>query len=139
MQEYLCNERGFIQYEISNFAKSEQLMSKHNCLYWEGDAEFAAFGNSASSFVEGRRFARPRSLAKYYRWVESRGYLSCDNGELDSASVLAETVIMTRLRTLEGLKFEQISPYVETQKLEDFKEKLQHSYLVEEGLIHLTG
>ena len=70
MQTYLCNQKGFTQYEISNFARRPELESLHNKIYWEGDAEFAAFGNGAASFTDGKRFTRPRSVNHYMGWVD---------------------------------------------------------------------
>lgn len=31
---------------------------------------FLAFGNGAASYVDGRRFSRPRGLPEYGRWVD---------------------------------------------------------------------
>ena len=42
----------------------------HNKIYWEGDAEFAAFGNGAASFTDGKRYTRPRNLNRYMKWVD---------------------------------------------------------------------
>ena len=78
MQTYLCKKKGFVQYEISNFARKPELESKHNKLYWKGDAEFAAFGNGAASFTEGYRISRPRSLARYFKWVEDGQFLKVE-------------------------------------------------------------
>lgn len=138
MQEYLCKEKGFVQYEISNFARSVDFMSQHNKLYWEGDAEFAAFGNNASSFVNGRRFSRPHSLSKYFRWVEDKRFLDETNGILDSDLVLAETIMMTRLRSSDGFLFDQIRPYIGNDVMDDFEREIENSYLLDQGLIHKT-
>jgi len=39
-------------------------------MYWKGNVEFLAFGMGAASFTEGLRFTRPKTLKKYFQWVE---------------------------------------------------------------------
>jgi len=50
-----CEQLGFKQYEISNFAKNEAAQGKHNLGYWRC-REYLGIGPSAHSFMEGRRF-----------------------------------------------------------------------------------
>lgn len=76
----------FEHYEVSNFAKlgSDQqstqtptefgnraspFRSKHNMTYWRNEP-FYAFGLGATSLLDGYRFARPRRLQDYRRYVE---------------------------------------------------------------------
>jgi hypothetical protein len=42
---------------------------RHNEVYWEGDAPYYAFGLGAASYLQQRRFSRPRSMTKYRQWV----------------------------------------------------------------------
>ena len=61
-----CEElekRGFMQYEISNFAKDGK-RSFHNTRYWLDD-EYIGIGPSAHSFMEGRRFYFDRSIKDF--------------------------------------------------------------------------
>ena len=41
---------------------------QHNMVYWSG-APFHAFGLGAASYLQHRRFSRPRSMAAYKAWV----------------------------------------------------------------------
>lgn len=59
----LLARHGFVQYEISNFAKNGQI-SHHNCKYWTG-APYFGFGPSAHSFFAGKRGFFPGDLAKF--------------------------------------------------------------------------
>lgn len=63
----LCVEelekRGFLQYEISNFAK-EGFQSFHNLKYWKAE-EYIGVGPSAHGFLEGRRYYYPRDIKKF--------------------------------------------------------------------------
>ena len=118
MQTYLCKEKGFTQYEISNFARRPDLESKHNKIYWEGDAEFAAFGNGAASFTNNIRLTRPRPISKYVKWVEQ----SNDQSQTEQTKKdLIDTIIMCRLRTLPGLDYSQIQDYMKENELDQFK------------------
>lgn len=53
-------QRGYAQYEISNFAKPGR-ESRHNLVYWHCEA-YLGFGPGAHSFYEGKRFYYPRDL-----------------------------------------------------------------------------
>lgn len=57
----LCREHGFVQYEISNFAKNPQAQSLHNLKYWRCE-EYLGIGPAAHSFMEGKRFFFERNL-----------------------------------------------------------------------------
>ena len=54
---------GYEHYELSNYALPGH-RCRHNMTYWTG-GEFYAFGLGASSYLGGRRFARPRKMAAY--------------------------------------------------------------------------
>lgn len=59
---------GFEHYEVSNYALPGH-RCRHNMVYWQGGAYYAA-GMGAASYLRGRRFSRPKRLAGYRRWVE---------------------------------------------------------------------
>ncbi len=56
-------ERGYFQYEISNFSKPGY-ESRHNLRYWKS-REYIGIGPSAHSYFDGKRFEVPRSLADF--------------------------------------------------------------------------
>jgi oxygen-independent coproporphyrinogen-3 oxidase len=95
--EYL-ESRGYIQYEISNFARPG-FTCRHNLGYWRGE-DYLGLGPSAVSTLGGRRYTDPVGLAD---WIEStlRGDdPPCE--ELDETARLEE-MLMLRLRTTDGL------------------------------------
>lgn len=124
--EYL-EEKGFLQYEISNFARMG-FSCQHNLGYWHG-REYLGLGPAAVSTLEGRRWENPRDLAEYARAV--------GNGTLDAtAEVLTDAerrqeLVMLRLRTTRGLR---LARYREVTGRDFLKE---HDRLI--PLLHRRG
>ena len=110
-----CEElekRGFVQYEISNFAKDGKI-SFHNTRYWLDD-EYIGIGPSAHSFMEGRRFFFDRSikdfLEKPFEEIERE----------ESSGGGWEEFAMLRLRLKKGLALAELSekfPEVDTKEI----------------------
>ncbi len=97
--DYLT-ERGFAQYEISNFAK-EGFQSRHNLKYWTLE-EYAGFGPGAHSDFGGVRYAYGRSLADYTDGVLS-GTLQVSESEAIPLRDRDTEYIMLSLRTAKGI------------------------------------
>lgn len=55
---------------MSSYAKSGR-RSQHNQVYWEPSGSWYAVGLGATSFVQGKLQARPKTLADYHNWVEA--------------------------------------------------------------------
>lgn len=93
---------GYQHYEISNYAKPGY-QCRHNRVYWE-NLPYYGFGMGATSYVEEKRFTRPRKTGEYYQWVEQ---LIAAEGEIDCLETpmeerLLET-LMLGLRLADGL------------------------------------
>ena len=98
-------ERGYKQYEISNFAK-EGKECRHNLRYWHGE-EYICCGPAAHSYFGGRRFSLKRTLDAYTKALASIPKqlplsLLDENYEIDRKEELAE-YLMLRLRLTEGI------------------------------------
>ncbi len=98
MQNYLT-EKGYNQYEISNFAKPG-FESRHNLKYWNCD-EYLGVGASAHSMMDCKRFYYPRSLDDFYN----------NNVIADGSGATAEEYIMLSLRLASGLNFNKYKAY----------------------------
>lgn len=64
--DYICsflNKKGFIHYEVSNFAK-ENYESKHNLLYWKNE-HYIGLGVSSSGYEDNIRYTNTYSLNNY--------------------------------------------------------------------------
>ncbi|WP_162138532.1 radical SAM family heme chaperone HemW [Hippea alviniae] len=127
---FLCDALeglGFLQYEISNFAKSG-FESKHNLAYWELK-EYKGFGVSASSFVDFTRFKNSEKLDIYLS-----NPTSCYKVEekLDKVE-LAKEMLIFGLRKNEGISFSK----VKTQTGVDLQKLFEHQIneLVEMGFL----
>jgi len=71
-----------------------------------------AVGLGATSSVGGKRFARPRALTDYVAWVDKEASAAFlpgnDSSHADIDLDLLTDIIMTRLRTSEGLDLDWI-------------------------------
>lgn len=93
-------EAGFLQYEISNFAKIGK-ESRHNLKYWRCE-EYLGFGASAHSYVNQRRYYNENSVKKY---IELQGTASITSDEMAGG---IDEYIMLGLRLSEGIEISRI-------------------------------
>jgi len=127
LMEWLA-EADYEQYEISNFAKPEY-RSRHNSSYWQGK-KYLGLGPSAHSF-NGKE--RQWNIANNNAYINSIN----ENKIPSEKEILTETqrvneYIMTSLRTIEGLKFENIL-FTETITKEKLLNKSQR--FINSGLL----
>ena len=114
-------DRGFIHYEVSNFALSEGLFSRHNRKYWR-HVPYLGLGPAAHSFDGARRWWNTRSVTDYCRLM-GEGRRPVDGQE----DLTPEQLLLERLylgfRTRAGVA----------------REDLGYSEQAEETLVRLTG
>ena len=61
--------KGYIHYEISNFARDESFTSRHNCKYWSHEP-YLGLGPAAHSFFERDRWWNFSSVRRYCEELE---------------------------------------------------------------------
>ena len=88
------SDKGFRQYEISNFAKTGA-ESRHNLRYWRCE-EYFGTGPSAHSCMNGRRFYVPKDISAYISSPHQQEIIS------DDAPCTEEEKMMLSLRLAEG-------------------------------------
>ncbi len=88
--------RGFIHYEISNWAK-EGFESEHNLNYWR-QGEYIALGAAAHGFLDGGRYYYENDIEKFTTAPEP---IECDLGGGE------EEYLMLALRLSEGIIFSE--------------------------------
>ena len=96
---------GYQHYEISNYAQPGY-QCRHNRVYWE-NKHYYGFGMGAASYVNGRRFTRPRTRRGYYDWLKAGAVI--DAPEMTATDYLLET-LMLGLRLAEGIDTAQFAP-----------------------------
>lgn len=114
IQKELTN-LGYIQYEISNFAKPN-FSSIHNDVYWQAN-EYYGFGLSASGYVDGYRMTNTYSLKDYING--SNTLLS--NEQVSDEEKLYEKIFLS-LRTTRGIKKEFLVDNNLKYDINDFNE-----------------
>ncbi len=124
-------EKGFEQYEISNFAKNG-FESRHNCRYWKC-LDYIGIGPAAHSCYNGKRFAVMPNLKEFIDATHQKIYITDESpcGFKESA--------MLRLRLAEGLNIGECG-----EKSEDILKKIptlqKAGYVTyEDGKLALTA
>ncbi len=113
----LLEAQGFIHYEVSNFARGDHHVCRHNAKYW-GRAPYLGLGPSAHSFDRGARWWNHRSVKQYCedlrlgrRPVQGSERLSQEQAILERLSLQLRTRTGTSLRELDGYeKADQVLP-----------------------------
>eukprot|EP01025_Chloroclados_australasicus_P044655 TRINITY_DN4854_c0_g1_i5.p2 TRINITY_DN4854_c0_g1~~TRINITY_DN4854_c0_g1_i5.p2 ORF type:complete len:406 (-),score=28.76 TRINITY_DN4854_c0_g1_i5:223-1440(-) len=135
-------QAGYEHYEVSNFCKPNK-RSRHNMSYWNINP-FYGFGLGAASYVQGRRFSRPKKMNEYYNFVEQLQQLSVqsEGGVLPGENIPEESQedfmldwIMLRCRLKDGIDMARFEAMFGKKK----REKLQKSIkqFSQEGLVDI--
>ncbi len=100
---------GFSRYEISSYSLPGHA-SRHNRMYWSGSGWWG-FGMGATSAPWGERFARPRTISGYKKWVEDQEsqFLEKTLFVEGSSPMPLDELLMIGLRRREGIHFEELA------------------------------
>ena len=98
-------ERGYAQYEVSNFAREGQACV-HNLNTWRMQ-EWLGVGPSASSQMDGRRWTEPHSLEEWLDGLKSGRPRYFDETTLN-AEILAQDLLIFGLRMNEGVDLDHL-------------------------------
>ena len=96
---------GYQHYEVSNYAQPGY-QCRHNRIYWE-NKPYYGFGMGASSYIDGRRFTRPRTRKEYYSWLDGGAVI--DEPKISATDYLLET-LMLGLRLAAGIETKRFEP-----------------------------
>ncbi len=124
MYYLVCDElknAGYIQYEISNFAKPG-FESKHNLHYWNQD-EYFGVGAGASSYINCIRYKNIDSIEEYISKIENGESVAIIEEEQTKESKLREYMIL-KLRLLEGVSVKEAKKSFDIDILEYFKQEI---------------
>ncbi|MBD2194798.1 MULTISPECIES: radical SAM family heme chaperone HemW [Calothrix] len=120
MAQQALTSAGYEHYEISNYAQSGH-QCQHNRVYWE-NRPYYGFGMGAASYIDGKRFTRPRKTKEYYQWVEAGCVVDCEVTPVNE--VLLET-FMLGLRLPEGMSLAALAVAFGNEKVEQIYQFLQ--------------
>jgi len=95
------SEEGYYHYEISNFARREENVSKHNYKYWQHN-NYLGFGPSAHSFWNNQRWGNYKSVERYML-ILKKDIQPIEFSETLSLKDLEFEYIFLSLRTYKGL------------------------------------
>ncbi|MCS6990283.1 MAG: radical SAM family heme chaperone HemW [Chitinophagales bacterium] len=129
-------QAGWLHYEISNFAKSAQCISRHNSAYWLGKP-YLGLGPSAHSFIGTSRQWNVSNIHKYISAI-SEGYIPCTREELTPVQRVNER-LLTELRTCWGVDLSSFSNEIQKHLMERGKPFLEGGWLrLHEDRLQLT-
>ncbi|MBO4940384.1 MAG: radical SAM family heme chaperone HemW [Clostridia bacterium] len=118
----LLEEKGFIRYEISNFA-IPGYESRHNLNYW-CRGEYIGVGVAASSFMQGKRFTNTFDLDEYMKCIISGFYPAVTSEKVELKDAKFE-FIMLALRTKAGVSMQAYKDQFGISLAEDFPNSLK--------------
>lgn len=136
----LLAEKGYEQYEISNFAKPGHAC-RHNLRYWQRKP-YLGLGLAAHGFYGGKRLANPESMEPYLEALE-KGMTASEVIEvLKPSDELFETV-MLGLRMNAGIVWESVMENCPSEKREEWERvmetlKFQDLLQMRDGHLKLT-
>lgn len=126
-------EKGYRQYEISNFAKAGR-ESRHNRIYWLAE-EYLGLGLSAHSYLDGKRFHNPCDLEEYIAAAGAREKLMQDVELISVEDAMAECMFLG-LRLTEGVSFARFWGRFGREMQEIYGAQIAR--LRQEGLLEVT-
>ncbi|OEU66462.1 MAG: coproporphyrinogen III oxidase [Desulfovibrio sp. S3730MH75] len=124
---------GYIQYEISSFARIG-FISRHNHGYWDR-LDYLGMGPSAVSTIGNRRFINPLYMDEYDAAVRG-GFLGEDFEEITD-EIRAQELVMLSLRTSRGLKLSEYTELTGKDLMKDKKSVI--TALHQNGLVRISA
>ena len=135
--------QGFIQYEISNWARGEAYQSRHNLQYWH-NYPYLGFGAGAHSYFGHQRWANTMAIPDYIQRMQS-----AQDWPVEAPPAAEETTLLTawdeiQERMMMGLRLTE-----EGVPAADFQERFgksmeavypgELSFLLDNGLLEWAG
>jgi len=102
----ILESQGYLHYEVSNFARGEDRISRHNHKYWQ-QVPYLGLGPSAHSFLNRRRWWNPASLEVYLDRLRG-GQKPAAGEEVLSLDQLRMESLLLGFRNREGVAVDQL-------------------------------
>jgi oxygen-independent coproporphyrinogen-3 oxidase len=114
--EYLTGA-GYLHYEISNFARGLENVSRHNVKYWQ-HVPYLGLGPAAHSFAGNKRWWNVRDIDRYLKHIKD-GRTPVDGFEELSSSQMNLEKFLFGFRTMWGIDVRQIVPVPSQDKIRE--------------------
>lgn len=99
----VLNQAGYVHYEISNYAKSENKFSRHNYKYWK-HVPYFGFGPAAHSFWDNQRWSNIKSIKEYILQINKNKEPIEFKEKLSKKDISFEYIFLN-LRTYQGVNW----------------------------------
>jgi putative oxygen-independent coproporphyrinogen III oxidase len=128
----MLKDKGYNQYEISNFAK-QGFESRHNIVYWN-TKEYLGFGLGAHSYMGGKRFHNTYSMEDY---ISEKGNIIKlrEDIEILSKEEKIEEFMFMGLRMTEGISICEFKKRFNIAVTDIFKDSIE--YLIDQKLLYI--
>ncbi|MEH7609695.1 radical SAM family heme chaperone HemW [Gottfriedia acidiceleris] len=133
LMKYL-EEKGFHQYEISNFEKNG-LESKHNLVYWN-NKEYFGFGAGAHGYINGIRYSNAGPLKKYFQLIDDTGVPIVHEHTVTKQEKMEEEMFLG-LRKMQGVSERKFQEKFGSNFNEVFPNVIEK--LMKDGLVEMNG
>ena len=130
--EYL-KEKGYMQYEISNFAK-KGAECRHNIIYWQCK-EYLGLGLGSHSYIENRRYYNSEEINDYMIKVNKNELPIINTENLAMEDRLEEKIFMG-LRMNNGINMKEIKAEFGVELKDKFKREIEK--LIIDELIEIS-
>ncbi len=126
---------GYLQYEVSNYARGQAFYSRHNYKYWT-HTPFLGFGPAAYAFYENERWGNFRSIKKYIAALETEKVPVHFRETLNKTSLAFEQA-MLGLRTRAGINLEEYEKLLGETLLHRYQKQIR--LLLDEGFAEMNS
>ena len=141
---------GYVQYEISNFAKSSDMISRHNVKYWSF-VPYIGLGPSAHSYIPPKRYWNHSDIIGYVGEI-NKGRSPVDGEEvLDKHQQITEAIYLG-LRTTAGIDIDAFNERFQVNFSDMFRKTIEelsednflnisenHCHLTPKGMLYLDS
>jgi oxygen-independent coproporphyrinogen-3 oxidase len=132
---HILTDAGYIHYEVSNFARTDSLKSRHNMKYWN-HTPYLGLGPAAHSLVDQKRWWNKAAVKTYLKDI-SEGKNPANKPEQLSMEQLALEALFLGMRTKDGIDLEQYKARYGSDLLTE--KRLIINELIKNELVELKG
>ena len=130
----ILEKNGYIQYEISNFAK-KGFESNHNLDCWNQE-EYVGYGLASHSYIDKKRFSNTSCLEEYIKNIEENNInKNITINEIQDKSAQCKEYMMLGLRKIDGVSISKFERKFKINPLFYFRFELDK--LVNDGLLKI--